>query len=78
MNGKKKMKFKWSVKSHIYSSSVEAPFPGYNGMYEMAEDFKKVVHYHELKYEDYKRRYIEKWGQERWDSMVEHEAKYET
>jgi hypothetical protein len=70
------MKYKWSVKSSTYSRSEENLLPGYDGVVEMADDMKKVIHYHELKYEDYKRRYIETWGQESWDSKLEHEAKF--
>ena len=72
------MKYKWSIRSTSYSRSEENRFPGYDYSIEMAEDIKKIVHYHELKYEDFKRRYIEKWGQDQWDSKVEHEAKYES
>lgn len=69
------MKIEYSVKQlkRCASQTHSINLIDYYGTTKVLEDLERVLEFHTLKYEKFKREYIEKWGQERWDDMVKGE-----
>ena len=67
------MKLKYSVLNEKYGRTAhcEIDLNGYYNVEEVIKDFQKVIDFHELRYEKWKKEYIEKWGQDYWNKIYE-------
>lgn len=69
------MKLEFTVKqsSRHRHHTTSIDLIGYYGVEQVIQDFEKVIEFHTLRYEDFKRKYILQHGQEAWDNYVESE-----
>lgn len=62
------MKITFSVKAcQSRSHNLEVTLPGYYASEEVIQDLTKMVDFHKLKYDKWKREYIANWGEEQFN-----------
>lgn len=66
------MILKYSVINDKYCRTHhhENVFPGYYNTQAVIDDFEKVMEFHQLKYDKFKKDYIEKHGQDSWAKYI--------
>ena len=66
------MKIKFSINNEKYgrTHSHEIELHGYYGTEEVIKDFERTLHYHELKYKEWKDSYISKWGEDKFNKFI--------
>lgn len=74
------MIIKISIEDPMYGRNhhMEQILPGHYMYAELLKDFDRLIEYHDLKHKQFKKDYIEKWGEDFWKKNIleaEDEAK---